>query len=167
MKRRIKLLINWILQFDLENIVAFSISGLLGIAITIVLFVSTDKVPAAPFDYEQLEAKVNAIEQNPELLLKTNCNTTNENEVLIVTFESNECKMTAKYNKDFEVLSTSKEDKSVFWLFALAASLLLGAWAIIIFGGIFAILIALLEVVVKWIKSSKLKISKKYVFIKR
>lgn len=64
----------WIGQFDVKQIVVFAISGLAGIALTIMMFVYTDKVPATPSDYKQLEDKVHVIQQNPDLLLETDCN---------------------------------------------------------------------------------------------
>lgn len=152
MKRYIEWLIDWftdwitdwICLFDWEQIVGFTISGLVGIALTMVMFVYTDKVPATPSDYEQLEDQVNLIQQNPDLLLETDCNININGEIITVEFENDECKMTAKYDKDFKVLSTSKEDKSTFWLWALVFALIFGG-AEIYFVGL------LLSLVIHWL----------------
>lgn len=163
MKRCIKWLIDWftdwIGQFYWEQIVGFAISGLVGIALTIMIFVYTDKVPATSSDYEQLEDQVNVIQQNPDLLLETDCNININGEIITVKFENNECKMTAKYDKDFEILSTSKEDKSMFWLLALVLALIIGGAEIYFVGWLLSLVILLLKIAVEWIfeKVKKLK----------
>lgn len=163
MKRRIKWLIDWftswIGQFDWEQIVGFAISGVIGIALTIMFFIGIDKVPATSSDYEQLEEQVNTIKQNPYLLLETDCNININGETITVKFENDECKMTAKYDKNFEVLSTSKEDKSTFWLVALALALLIGGFEIYGVGWILSLVIFSLKIAVEWI-SKRLKNSK-------
>lgn len=105
------------------------LGGLLGIVLGIIIFISFDKVPATPLDYESLEKQVMAIQQNPDLLLKTDCNINVNGEVIKINFENDNCKITAKYNQNFEVISTSKEDKSVFWLIAFGIALLGGIYA--------------------------------------
>lgn len=169
MKRCIKWLIDWftdwIKQFDWEQIVGFAISGLLGIALTIIMFVFADKVPATPSDYKQLKDQVNVIQQNPDLLLETDCNININGEIITVEFENDECKMTAKYDKDFEVLSTSKEDKSMFWLWALVVALIFGGIEIYCVGWVLTLIIDLLKIAVEWIfervKKLKAKLQKK------
>ncbi|MCI8384799.1 MAG: hypothetical protein HFJ33_08135 [Clostridia bacterium] len=141
----------WIRQFEWEQIVGFAISGLVGIALTIMMFVYTDKVPATPSDYEQLEDQVNVIQQNPYSLLETDCNIKINGEIITIEFENDECKMTAKYDKNFEVLSTSKEDKSMFWLWALVLSLIVGGVEINFVGWLLSLVILSLKIVVEWI----------------
>lgn len=166
MKRRIKWLIDWFVdwigQFDWEEIVGFAISGLVGIALTIMIFVYTDKVPATPSDYEQLEDQVNVIKQNPDLLLETDCNININGEIITVEFENDECKMTAKYDKNFEVLSTSKEDKSMFWLLVLVLALIVGGVEIYLVSFLLSLVILLLEIAVKWIFEIVKKLKAKF-----
>ena len=166
MKRCIKWLIDWfadwIGQFDWEQIVGFAISGLVGIALAIMMFVYADKVPATPSDYEQLEDQVNVIQQNPDLLLETDCNININGEIITVEFENDECKMTAKYDKDFEVLSTSKEDKSMFWLWALVLGLIVGGAEIYFVGWLLSLVILLLKIAVEWIFERIKKINAKF-----
>ena len=97
MKRCIKWLIdklkNLLWESEGEQVVGFAISGLLGIVLALMFFVSIDKVPATPSDYEQLEKQVNVIQQNPDLLLDTNCTINVNNEIITVVFENDECKV--------------------------------------------------------------------------
>lgn len=164
--KRCKLLIDWfadwIGQFDWEQIVGFTISGLLGIALAIMIFVYTDKVPAISSDYKQLEDQVNSIQQNPELLMEIDCNININGEIVTVEIENDECKMTAKYDKDLEVVSTSKEDKSMFWLWALVLGLSVGGVEIYFVGAILTVGIFLLEIVVAWIFERVKKINAKF-----
>lgn len=169
MKRCIKWLIDWITdwikQFDWEQVVGFAISGLLGIALTIVIFVFIDKVPATLSDYEQLEEQVNVIQQNPYLLLKIDCNIKIKDEVITVEFDNDECKVITKYDKNFEVLSTSKKDKSMFWLGALVLALIIGGFEIYFIGLILSFVLMLLKIAVRRIferlKKLKAKLQKK------
>lgn len=155
MKRCIKWLsgcfTDWISQFDWELIGGYVISGLLGIALTIITFVYADKVPATPSDYEQLEEQVKVIQHNPDLLLETDCNININGNIITVEFENDECKIIAKYDKNFEVLSTSKEDKSKFWLFALAIALIHGIFVTYCLGGPLSYVIHLLNIAAEWI----------------
>lgn len=127
MKRCIKWVISWIAnrinEKDWEKIVGFVIAGLLGIVLGIMFYTIIDIVPANPMDYDQLEEQINSIQQNPDLLLKTDGDINIKDEIITVKFENDECKITVKYDKNFEVLSTSKEDKSIFWVWALASAL--------------------------------------------
>lgn len=108
-----------------EKIAGIVIAGLIGIVLGIVLcvklYTTTDIVPATPNDYKQLEEEVNAIQQNPELLLETDHDDINiKDGIITIKFENDKCKITAKYDKNFKVVSTSKEDKSIFWVWPLA-----------------------------------------------
>lgn len=166
MKRCIKWLIDWfaywIEQFDWEQMVGFAISGLLGIALTIMLFVSTDTVPATPSDYEQLESQVTIIQQNPDLLLETDCNININGETITVEFENDECKIITKYDKNFEVLSTSKEDKSMFWLLTLVLALVVGGFEVCSVGWILTLVVCVLELAVKLILERVRKLKAKF-----
>lgn len=155
MKRCIKWVISWIANWidekDGEEIVGFVIAGLLGIVLGIMFYTTRDIVPATPMDYDQLEEQVNSIQQNPDLLLKTDCDINIKDEIITVKFENDECKITVKYDKNFEVLSTSKEDKSIFWVWSLVIALIIvgSVW----YGGsaVVALIIVLLEVCVSLI----------------
>lgn len=129
MKRCIKWVISWIANWidkkGWEEIAGFVIAGLLGIVLGIMFYTTTDIVPATPMDYEQLEEQVNSIQQNPDLLLKTDGDINIKDEIITVKFENDECRITVKYDQNFEVLSTSKEDKSMFWVWSLVIALII------------------------------------------
>lgn len=130
MKRCFKCLIDWftrwVSKMEKDEKIGFAIGGIIGIIVGISVFVVIDKVPATTADYEPMEKQVSLIQQNPDLLFKTDCNIYIKDEVIIVNFENDECKLTARYNQNFEVLSISKEDKCIFWLFALVLALFIG-----------------------------------------
>ena len=98
MKRCIKWVISWIAERinekDWEEIVGFVIAGLLGIVLGIMFYTIIDIVPANPMDYDQLEEQVNSIQQNPDLLLKTDYDINIKDEIITVEFENDECKIT-------------------------------------------------------------------------
>ena len=97
----------------------FYIGGILGIATCIMVLLFIDKTPAKSTDYKILEERATEVQTNPSLLLKTDCNITikEKDEEITVVFENKECEIYAKYNKEFELLSISRIDKSKYWLF--------------------------------------------------
>lgn len=129
MKRFIKWFRQWVSIMDKEEKIGFSMGAVIGLLVCIFLFLSIDKVPATASDYELMEKQVIAIEQNPDLLYKTDCNITVNNEIITVSLMNDECKLIAKYNRNFELLSTQKEenDNYMVWWLALSLSILIGA----------------------------------------
>lgn len=130
MKRCFTWVVNWFIQWvrkmGIEERIGFAIGGIIGIVVGIALFVSIDKVPATAIDYEPLEKQMSAIQQNPDLLLKTNCNISITDDVIAVSFSNDECTLMVKYDQNFGVLSTSKTDNYMFWLLALGLAALAG-----------------------------------------
>lgn len=149
MKRCFRWLINW------QEKVGFALGGLLGIVIGIIILVSIDKVPATPMDYQSLEQQAINVQQNPELLLETNCNINIDDEVITIRFENDECKVYAEYNKNFEMLSYSKEDNYIFWVWAFLFALLCGILTYAVGGVILTVLIYLLCIFIEWICKNK------------
>jgi len=133
-------------KFEVEQIVGFAISGLLGIALTIGLLVTADVVPATSSDYKQLEDQVKVIktmiQQNPELLHEADW-----------TVENKQCKIVIKYDKDSGEISIVEEDKANFWLSALGASLIAGGAEVYFVGWLLTLVIFELKTVVQRIKS--------------
>lgn len=124
MKRCIKKVIDWIRKNSWKENISFGISAILSIVMSVSIFVDIDTIPATLSDYEQLENQINAIQQNPDLLLETDCNIIVKDDKITVEIENDNCKMTAKYDKNnFKVLETSKEDKYAFWLWAIIFAL--------------------------------------------
>ena len=150
MKRCIKWVITWIdnwidKQNSWEQIVGSVIAKLLGIVLGIMCYTTIDTVPATPSDYDQLEEQVNSIQQNPDLLLKTDSYINIKDEIITVKLENYECKITVEYDKNFKVLSTSKEDKSLYWIWALVLALITVALVSYLGSFIVTLIILLLE----------------------
>ena len=116
MKRCIRWLISWFTQWvgkmRWEEKIGITLGVITSIVIGIMLFVSSDTTPATPMDYKPLEKQITAVQQNPHLLFETNCNIKVEDEVTTVFLENEECSITAKYDKNLKIISTSKADKS-------------------------------------------------------
>lgn len=131
----------------------------LGIALGITLFISFDKVPATPLDYEPIEEKMIAIQQSLESL---ECDNNTNEEVITVTIENNQCKIIANYDQNFKLLSTSKKDNSIHWIGALVDSVLIGFFSYGFASIILTIAIFIIEGLLEWIgnlfKASKSKI---------
>ena len=164
MKRCIKCLIGWIiLRFEWKQIVGFGVAGLLGIAIAILYVASIDKVPATPSDYEQLESEMNIIQQNLDLLEIEHSIDPRSGSITII-IENAECKLITQYNKNFEVLSTSREDKYMSWGVVLLCALII-VFLITYMGGytlelILMVLEPVADCILKRIKKAKAKFQK-------
>lgn len=155
MKRSMEKLIDKI-KFGIGDLyycqsIGFVIAGILGTLFVLASFAYTDTTPATLSDYEQLEEKANAIEQNPDLLLKTNCKIEINSEIITVEFENEECKLIAKYNQSFKVLSTFRQDKSTFWVLALFRYSVEGGIIIFVVGWVLTIVIFVLATTIRWI----------------
>lgn len=159
MKRCFRWLINWFTQWvgkmSWQEKVAFAIGGLLGIIMGIIVFVSIDKVPATSMDYQLLEQQAINVQQNPKLLLETNCNIDINDEVITIKFENDECKVYAKYNKNFEMLSYSKEDNHMSWVRAFLLALICGICAYAFWSFVLIILIYVLCFFIECISKNK------------
>ena len=166
MKRYIKRLINWLFKGENhEDNVACIMGVILGTIVGIITFISIDKVPATPMDYKQLEKQVNDIQQDSDILLKTNCDINIRDEIITVELENENCMITAEYSKNFEILSISKEDKYVFWLTALVQSFCIGifiwVFGFLISAGLIYSIGDLWKLVYKVLKLNKAKYKKK------
>lgn len=155
MKRCIKWLINSfnkrISKMQTEEKIGFAIGSVIGILIGIFIFVSIDTAPATIYDYELMEKQLIAIQQNPELLLKTDCSITVKNEIITVCFENDECKLIVRYDQNFKVLSTSKVDNYMFWILALGLALLSGILVYCISSFVVISIVFLIEILWKFI----------------
>ena len=130
MKRFIKWLINcfvqWVGKMPWQEKVGFTLGGVLGISIGILIFISFDKVPVTSLDYKPLEEQTIAVQQNPEILIETDCDINVNGEVITINFENDECWVTAKYNENFEMISSSRGDKYTGWIEAFTVAVLCG-----------------------------------------
>lgn len=85
------------------------------LAMAIFLISTLDKTPASESDFKELEDQITAIQQTPALLFQTDCEIEVADKIITVKLESEECGLTAKFNQDFEILSTKKIDSSDGW----------------------------------------------------
>lgn len=131
-----------------------------GVILWIASFKDIDTIPATTMDYQPLEELTIAIQQNPQLLFKTNCEVEIDSDFITVTLENKNCKLITKYNKNFEIVSSSKKDKSMFWLLALLLSFVVACMELY---GICIVIAALLSIYlfVFYLYSSRSKSSKK------
>lgn len=165
MKRCIKWLINWFAQWigkmRWEERIGFLFGAVVGLVIGIMLFVSIDTVPATPMDYKPLEEQMTAVQQNPQLLLETNCNVEVEEDMVTVLFRNDECSITAKYDKELKLISCSKADESMFGLKAVILTVFIG---VVVYGGCAFLFTALIyggEIAWEFIgRNMQLKLSK-------
>lgn len=155
MKRCFTWIVNWFTQWvhkmEIEERIGFAIGAIIGIVVGITLFVSIDKTPATAINYEPLEKQMTAIQQNPDLLLKTNCNISISDDVITVSFSNDECKLTVQYNENFGVLSTSKTDNYTFWLWALELAVLIGFFIYVVASLLLTTAVFLLEILWEFI----------------
>ncbi len=150
MKRFIEWFTDWTWKFEVEQIVGFAISGLLGIALTIMLFVSMDTSPATSYDYKKLEDQVKVIkttiQQNPELLLEADW-----------TVENEQVKVVIKYDKASGEISISEEDKAISVLTAIVVSLIVGGGEVYLVGWLLTLVISETKMAIQRIQRIKSK----------
>lgn len=163
MKRCFNWFTQWVKKMEHEEKIGFAIGALVSVIVGITCFVSIDKVPATAIDYETLENQMNAIQQNPDLLFKTNCNIYINDDVITVNFMNDECSMTVQYDQNFEVLSTSKADNYTFWLYALGIAVLAGVCVCSVVFFLLTILVYFFETLWKFILFKFNVIKSKYV----
>ncbi len=135
----------WVKRKTIEEIIGYAIGAIIGIGVGISLFVYIDKVPATAADYEIMEKQMTAIQQNPSLLFKTNCNISIKDDVITVKFSNGKCAMAVQYDQNFKILSTSKEDYHSPWPFALLLTGVLGAIVYVAAASLITIVVLLLE----------------------
>lgn len=128
MKRCFICIINFFTQFVIRIGIEEIGAIIIGIVVGISVFNYIDIVPATADDYEIMEKQMTDIQQNPNLLFKTNCKISINGDVITVILKNNECTMTAQYDQNFEILSTSKNDNYIFWPFALGIAIFMGVF---------------------------------------
>ena len=135
----------WVRKMRTEEKIGFAIGVIASVVVGIICFVYIDKTPATAADYKTLENQMTAIQQNSDLLFKTNCNININDDVITVTFKNDECLITVQYNQNFEILSTSKADNHIFWPFALGIAVIIGFSVYVVVCFLSVIVVCLLE----------------------
>lgn len=124
MKKCIRYLINRFV--NKKNKINCTIGLMLSIIASVLVYIHIDKVPASPLYYMPTGNLTIAINKNPNLLFEMDCNIIVNSQILTITFENHQCKTIVKYNKNFEILSVSKEDKYSTWYSALFTAFPIG-----------------------------------------
>lgn len=136
------------LKANWEWILMFAFGIIAGIVTGVKAYMNFDTVPATAADYEPLKKQLVSIQENPDILLTTDCKITVKDKIITVTVSNKECNVTVEYDESFNVISTTEADYSIHWL-------LIGILSFI--GGVFASFIACLIYLVIW--ESILKLS--------
>ena len=130
MKRYFKKIKNrfyqWFVKLKWQEKTGFILGGILGILSFVTMLAIIDIIPATPEDYKTLEEIALEVQTTPGLLLDTNCSISIEDDAITVVFENKECKVNAKYTKNFELLSILRSDNSTFWLGGIFLAIMAG-----------------------------------------
>ena len=85
------------------------------IILSITIISIADKTPASEADFKELESEIIAIQENPILVFKTDCEVDVEDEIITVNLENKECSLTVEFDSNFEIISTEKFDLAEKW----------------------------------------------------
>lgn len=143
-------LIERITKWEWEQIVGFAISVVIGISVAIMILAYTDNVPASQSNYQQLEKQAEVIDRELyDFILQTDCDVAIKynGRIITVELENNECKLIRKYDKeaDLRIISTTKKDKSEFWLATFCGAVLICGFEIYFVGWILTLVICLIN----------------------
>ena len=162
MKRFKVLLVDFLDGFGFVFIVAI-ISLILGVTLAIFDFCTTDTTPATEADFKPLQDQRIAFEKDHNTLFNSDCRTVEiEDNLISVTFENDECLLTATYNKDFEAISIKKSDKAESWplvIFAFLVTCVVGSFMFFI---LIVFIILCIGTLILWIKSKVPMIKSKF-----
>ena len=120
--RKLEKRFDWFKSQPRQMLGIFILLTVAGVILWIASFKDIDTIPATTMDYQPLEEQAIAIQQNPQLLFKTNCEVEIDSDLITVTLENKNCKLITKYNKNFEIISSSKKDKSMALLLSFVVA---------------------------------------------
>lgn len=141
MKRFINWLIDWFNEFSLKGKVSVIIGIICGVGAGLFIFISTDKIPATPSDYQPLEQQAEYFDENINLLIKENTNA----EKVTVKFENDNCQVSVEYDSNLNKVKVTKEDNAIAWWKVLGLSVFVGVWMYFVQLLIIAALLIFLE----------------------
>lgn len=125
MKRFWKKIKSFFTGFEKETHIGYFLGISICLVTAIFLISTLDKTPASESDFKELETQITAIQQIPALLFQTDCEIDVADKIITVKLENEECTLTAKFNQDFEIVSTEKIDSADGWkLGAVLASII-------------------------------------------
>lgn len=128
----------------------FIIFLMLGVGIWILCFRTIDTAPATEADFKPLQDQRIAFEKDHNTLFNSDCIVKIEDGVISVTFENDECLLTATYNEAFENISIIRSDKAKSWpfvIFAFLGTCVVGTF--IFFGLLLLIIMGIGELMLK------------------
>ena len=95
-------------------LIADIVAVLSGLGLVMWGYINIDKIPATPDDYQVLERQIVNIQQDPDMLFEMeDCRVSISGEEIKVDIENEECEISVLFNKNFEVISTTKKDKCI------------------------------------------------------
>lgn len=142
MKRFINWLTDWFNGFNWKGNVSAIVGIVCGIIIGLFAFITCDKIPATPSDYQYLEQDAEYFDDNINSLLEKKVNA----EEITIKFENDDCEVSIKYDSNLNKMETTKEDKAIPWWAAVAIAVFLGVWMYFL---VLLIMMALLTILEK------------------
>ena len=112
------------ISMNIIKIIAFILAVLLSLVGGIEVYLMTDRVPATFDDYLPLKNQLLEVQENPNVLLSSNCTITINNGYITYTIENDECKMTGKYDEQYNLIETRQKDKSISIFSAICTTLI-------------------------------------------
>lgn len=125
MKRFFRRLVTRFSKLTIEDKIAYIAALMVAVATLFSFFSTTDMIAATTLDYRELHQKIDEINQNPEAIFNHECKVTVSSRNIIVYLENEECKVTATFNKNIDLISIDQEDKAYSWIYALFSVLIL------------------------------------------
>ena len=116
---------NFAKRKSVEKIVCFALCIILSTVFSVWFFCIIDRTPATFEDYEELHTRIVAISENPDELLNNKGNISIYDDTIVYDIENKECKMTAKYTRDYKLIEYSQADKSSSLIAAILFSVIL------------------------------------------
>lgn len=107
-----KNIITWARGNSTLDWVVFSIWVVIAISIAVFVFLCVDKTPATEEDYAPLVSRAKIIQEKPIKMIEQNGRITINNEEIVLEFENSECKISAVYDRDFNLKEIKKRDKA-------------------------------------------------------
>lgn len=145
------------LKVNWKWILLFTFSIAVGIAIGVLVYKEFDTVPATSADYEPLKKQLASIQENPDILLTTDCKITVKDKIITVTVSNEECSVTAEYDESFNVISTTETDLSIHWLPVGIISFLGAVTSFFVAFLVYLMILEEISKMFKWIKSKFIK----------
>ncbi len=104
----------------------------LTIVVTILAWISIDKIPAVPEDFVPLYEQLKSVEGKPAEFVMNKGKVIIDEEKITYIIENSQCEMTGVYNRDYELISSSQKDKAMPVFAAVVSCVLVIAFAFVL-----------------------------------